>query len=148
MPLISVTRLRVRAFRYAGFLYQCTTLRTSGQDCTRKPFVLCPEGFQFYLLDLTVRNDETSMRSFMISGAHRRVVPRLLEWCDEPSVAHWTQDSREARLRDEAHRRKQSEGRHSKVNNPSEARQRLDIRRQGGSGNNNQTFANQQCLSG
>jgi hypothetical protein len=63
----------------------------------------------------------------MISGAHRRVMPRLLEWCDEASVAHWLQDSPEPPLWDEAHRRMQGEGRRSKVNNPSEAQQRFEI---------------------
>jgi hypothetical protein len=31
------------------------------------------------------------MRSFMLSGAHRNVMPRLAEWCDEAAVAHWIQ---------------------------------------------------------
>jgi quinol monooxygenase YgiN len=35
--------------------------------------------------------DEAAMKSFMVSDAHRSIVPKLLEWCDEASVARWTQ---------------------------------------------------------
>jgi hypothetical protein len=37
--------------------------------------------------------DETSMRSFVSSSPHREVMPKLSAWCDEASVAHWTQES-------------------------------------------------------
>ena len=36
--------------------------------------------------------DEAAMKSFMESGAHRTITPKLLEWCDEASVAHRTTD--------------------------------------------------------
>jgi hypothetical protein len=75
----------------------------------------------------TVWNDEQSMRAFMIAGAHRSVMPRLLHWCDEASVAHWLQDSLEPPSWQEAHRRLQTEGRRSKVDNPSDAQLRFEI---------------------
>ena len=75
----------------------------------------------------TVWNDEHSMRAFMIVGVHRRVMPRLLQWCDEASVAHWLPDSLEPPSWQEVHRRLQTEGRRSKVNNPSDAQLRFEI---------------------
>jgi hypothetical protein len=75
----------------------------------------------------TVWNDEQSMRAFMIAGPHRSVMPRLLQWCDEASVAHWLQDSLEPPSWQEVHRRLQKEGRRSKVNNPSDAQLRFEI---------------------
>ena len=60
------------------------------------------------------------MKSFMLSGPHRLVMRRLLDWCDEAAVVRWVQDSPEPPARLEAHRRLQAEGRTSKVNHPSE----------------------------
>ncbi len=67
------------------------------------------------------------MRSFMLSGAHRGGMPRLVEWCDEAAVAHWTQDAREPPSWPESHRRLQQQGRRSKVNHPSGAQLRFEI---------------------
>jgi hypothetical protein len=69
----------------------------------------------------TLWQDEEAMRAFMVSGAHRRMMPRLLEWCDEASVAHWTQDPCEIPSWLEAHGRMRAQGRRSKMNHPSEA---------------------------
>ena len=71
--------------------------------------------------------DEAAMRAFMQSGAHRRAMPRFLEWCDEASVAHWIQDAEEPPPWPEAHRRLQAEGRRSRVRLPSERQQRFEI---------------------
>ena len=60
------------------------------------------------------------MKSFMLAGPHGQVMRRLLEWCDEAAVVHWTQQSSEPPSWLEAHRRIQEEGRASKVNHPSE----------------------------
>jgi hypothetical protein len=128
MPFISVTRLRVRTFRYlpAFLIYALrSALQAKTAPGNLSVSVLRDSNFTFWTR--TVWNDERSMRSFMISGAHRRVMPRLLEWCDEASVTHWTQASLEAPLWGEAHRRMQSEGRRSKVNYPSDAQQRFEI---------------------
>jgi heme-degrading monooxygenase HmoA len=128
MPFISVTRLRVRAFRYLpAFLINALRAARQAKNAPGNLSVSFLRDSNFTFWTCTVWNDDTSMRSFMISGAHRRVMPHLLEWCDEASVAHWTQDSLEPPLWDEAHRRMQSEGRRSKVNNPSEAQQRFEI---------------------
>jgi hypothetical protein len=35
----------------------------------------------------TVWSEEAAMRAFMRSGAHRHVMSRLPEWCDEAAVA-------------------------------------------------------------
>ena len=68
------------------------------------------------------------MRSFMRSGVHRWVMARLPEWCDEAALAHWIQEADEPPSWSEAHRRLQQEGRRSRVNHPSEAQRRFEIR--------------------
>lgn len=60
------------------------------------------------------------MKSYMLSGAHYGAMRGLLVWCDEAAVVHWDQDSSEPPTWIEAHRRLQSSGRPSKVNQPSE----------------------------
>jgi hypothetical protein len=52
---------------------------------------------------------------------------KLLEWCDEAALVHWTQDSAQLPSWDEAHKRLQQEGRRSKVNHPSAAHTAFDI---------------------
>ena len=67
---------------------------------------------------LSAWKDEASMRSYMLSGAHRRAMPKLLEWCDEAAVAHWTQDTDDLPDWREAHHRIATLGRPSKVHHP------------------------------
>jgi hypothetical protein len=55
----------------------------------------------------------------MLSGSHRRVMPKLAKWCDEASVARWNQDAAQLPDWSEVHRRMQTEGRPSKVARPS-----------------------------
>jgi hypothetical protein len=61
------------------------------------------------------------MNSYRTQGAHRKAMPRLLDWCSEASIAHWTQENAEVPSWQEAHRRMVEEGRPSKVNHPSAA---------------------------
>jgi hypothetical protein len=72
-----------------------------------------------------VWSDETAMRGFMLSGTHRRVMPRLLQWCDEAALVHWRQESSQPPSWAEAHGRLQQDGRPSKVNHPSPAHQQF-----------------------
>jgi hypothetical protein len=68
---------------------------------------------------VTAWENESAMNSYRIAGAHRQAMPKLLKWCDEAAVAHWSQDSAELPSWPEAHRRMVAEGRLSKVNHPS-----------------------------
>jgi heme-degrading monooxygenase HmoA len=128
MPFVSITRLRVRSWRFLpAFLVQ--SLRTARQAKA------APGNLAVSLLrdaDLafwtrTLWTDAAAMRAFMFSGVHRRVMPRLLEWCDEAAVAHWTQETVEPPSWQEAHRRLQQDGRRSKVSHPSVAQQRFEF---------------------
>ena len=67
------------------------------------------------------------MKSYMLSGAHRQAMRKLLDWCDEAAVAHWTQDSAEEPTWQEAHTRLLKIGRLSKVNHPSKAQGEFQI---------------------
>jgi hypothetical protein len=128
MPFVSLTRLRVRAWRYLPIFlvqaFRCAWQAKSASNCL-SVLVLREAHLTFWTL--TVWTDSSAMKSFMLSGIHRRTMPRLLEWCDEASVADWVQESPEPPSWEEAHRRMQHDGRRSRVNHPSEAHRRFEI---------------------
>jgi hypothetical protein len=72
-------------------------------------------------------DSESSMKEFMLAPPHGPAMRKLLEWCDEAALVHWTQDSPELPSWTEAHRRMQAEGRTSKVNHPTEAHRKFEI---------------------
>jgi hypothetical protein len=72
-------------------------------------------------------DSEAAVRAFMLAGPHGPTMRKLLEWCDEAALIHWTQDSPELPSWTEAHRRMQAEGRTSKVNHPTEAQRKFEI---------------------
>jgi hypothetical protein len=128
MPLVSITRLRVRALRYLpAFLVNAYRSARQAKLAPGSLAVSILSDSNFAFWTRTVWSDEAAMRSFMLSGVHREVMPRLLEWCDEAAVARWTQHSHEPPPWQEAYRRLQKDGRRSKVNHPSAAQQRFEF---------------------
>jgi hypothetical protein len=122
MALISVTRLRVRSIRYLlQFFWQALA---STRQAERAPGflggrIMREAGNTFWTV--TAWNDLAAMKAYRDAGAHRGAMPRLLDWCDEASVVHWDQESSQLPDWPEAYRRMVSEGRLSKVKQPSQA---------------------------
>ena len=120
MPFVSVTRLRVRSMFYLPqFLVHA--LRSSRQAQHAAGFLggrLMREARNAFWT-VTVWSDAKNMEAYRTAGAHRDAMPKLLHWCDEASVAHWTQDSSAVPQWAEAHERMAENGRASKVNHPS-----------------------------
>src|SRR5947209_18432915 len=80
MPLVSITRLRVRSWRYLpGFLLQSVRASRQAKAATGNLSVSLLRDADFAFWTRTVWSDETAMRGFMLSGRHRRVMPRLLQ---------------------------------------------------------------------
>jgi Domain of unknown function (DUF3291) len=128
MPLVSITRLRVRAFRYLpAFLVNAFHSARQAKLASGNLAITILSDSNFAFWNRTVWDNEASMRTFLLSRAHGRVMPRLLEWCDEASVVHWMHKTNEVPTWREAHRRMQTDGRRSKVNHPSEAQERFDF---------------------
>ena len=128
MPFVSITRLRVRSWRYLpAFLIQSFRAARQARRAVGNLGISVLRDANLAFWTRTVWIDEAAMRSFMRSGTHRRVMPRLVEWCDEASVAHWPQEVPEPPSWQEAHRRLQRQGRRSRDNHPSEAQRRFEI---------------------
>jgi heme-degrading monooxygenase HmoA len=128
MPFVSITRLRVRSLLYLpAFIF--TALRIGGQ-ARNAPGNLAASVFRdrrntFWTS--TCWESEASMKAFMLAAPHGPAMRKLLEWCDEAALVHWTQESAELPSWPEAHRRMESEGRPSKVNHPSAAQMAYSI---------------------
>ena len=128
MPIISVTRLRVRSWTFLpAFLIQSLRIGRQARNAAgnlgvnlladrRKTFWTC-----------TCWESEAAMRAFMLAGPHGPTMRKLLEWCDEAALVHWSQPGQELPTWMEAHQRMQREGRTSKVNHPSEDQRRFLI---------------------
>ena len=67
------------------------------------------------------------MKAFMHAGVHGPVMRKLLDWCDEAALVHWTQEHADLPTWAEAHTRIQQDGRRSKVNYPSAAHTAYEI---------------------
>jgi len=120
MPFVSLTRLRVRSLRFVPvfMIYTSQALRqVKRAPGFQQGAVLADKNWTFWTM--TVWDSQEDMRRFMTTGAHKRAMPRLPEWCDEASVAHWTRSEEALPTWIEADTRMRETGRASKVNNPS-----------------------------
>jgi hypothetical protein len=129
MPFVSITRLRVRSWRYLpGFLIQSFRAARQARRAAGSLAVSVLRDADRAFWTRTVWRDEAAMRAFMRSGVHRRIKARLPAWCDEAALAHWVQGASEPPSWSEAYRLLQQGGRRARVNHPSEAQRRFEIR--------------------
>jgi hypothetical protein len=129
MPFASITRLRVRRWRYQPqFLFQSFRAARQAKFAAGSLSVSVLRDADRAFWTRTVWRDEAALRSFTQSGVHRRIMARLPEWCDEAALVQWVQDAEEPPSWAEAHRRLQKEGRRSRVSHPTEAQRRFEIR--------------------
>ena len=120
--LISVTRLRVRSFRFMpAFLWH--TFRSQRQAERAPGFIggrLLVDRHRVYWT-LTAWESEQAMKKFRGTAAHAQVMPRLASWCDEATYVHWTPEAGSIPEWLEAHRRLAADGHVSRVTFPSES---------------------------
>lgn len=126
---ISVTRLRVRSVRFLPF-FALHTLRSLSQVRKAEGFrsgSLLPDR-QWTYWTMTAWETQERMRQFMLSGAHKAAMPKLLNWCDEASVAHWAQEPLELPTWEDVAVKMRAMGRASKVRYPSPQHADLSFR--------------------
>jgi heme-degrading monooxygenase HmoA len=122
MAFVSITRLRVRRFWFMPGFFQLAA--RSLQQAAAAPgniHVRVLRDVKLTFWTATSWTSEAAMRAFLIGGAHGKAMHKLLDWCDEASIAHWIQE--EATLPDwhALHQRMLRGGRLSKVTHPSPA---------------------------
>ncbi len=129
MIFVSLTRLRVRSFRFVPH-FVLHTLRSVRQVKKAPGFqhgaLLADRSWTFWTM--TAWDTQESMRQFMTTGSHSRAMPHLLDWCDEAAVAHWSQPETALPSWTDADKRMREGGRASKVRNPSPDHATLSFR--------------------
>jgi heme-degrading monooxygenase HmoA len=122
MPFVSITRLRVRSWRFMpGFyLHAMATTRQAAAAPGFHAGRLFPDRHRTFWT-ATLWDDREAMRAYITSGSHLKVMPKLMRWCDEASIAHWEQEHETLPSWQEADTRMRREGRASKVLHPTAA---------------------------
>jgi hypothetical protein len=122
MPVVSITRLRVRSWRYlpAFFIRTLAIARQAARAGGILKVTLLRDARNTYWTS-TSWVSEAAMKAFIHASPHGPAMRSLLEWCDEASLVRWNQDTGDLPAWDEAHRRLEREGRRSKVHHPSAA---------------------------
>ncbi len=128
MTFISVTRLHLRSPLYLPFFLGNVWL-TRRQIVNTSGFLggkLVTDAKQGYWT-MTAWEEQAAMKFYRNSGAHRSVMPRLQDWCDEASVVHWQQEDSSLPNWAEAHRRLVADGFLTKLSHPSSAHLQRDF---------------------
>jgi hypothetical protein len=119
MAFVSVTRLRPRSLRFLPGVALHTW--RSRRQLRRAPGFLggyLASGPHLTLWTVTVWQDEAAMRAYRNAAPHLKAMPKLIGWCDEAAVVHWTADDSAIPSPAEAAERMKG-GRLSKVRHPS-----------------------------
>ncbi len=121
MPVVSITRLRVRSWRFlpAFFIQPMRSALQAARAEGALKVSLLRDGNTYWTSSSWA--SDAAMKGFIHAQPHGPTMRSLLEWCDEAALVHWTQDGSELPSWDQAHRRLEQEGRPSKVNHPSPA---------------------------
>ncbi len=116
MTFVSITRLRIRSVRFlpAFLIDTWLSMRQVKRAAGYRGGALLADRDRAYWT-MTAWDDAAAMRAYMTTGPHRRAMPTLMRWCDQASIAHWTQPDDTLPDWHEADRRMRSEGRVSKV---------------------------------
>jgi hypothetical protein len=128
MPVISITRLRIRRWWYLPQFF-FDSFRSAKQAAAAEGNLhtaLLRDRHRTFWTS-TSWTGEAAMKAFMHAAPHGPVMRKLLNWCDEASLVHWTQDTGDLPAWPEAHRRLVSQGRPSKVLHPTDAHKSLQF---------------------
>jgi Domain of unknown function (DUF3291) len=120
MMFVSLTRLRIRSIRFlpSFFFHALSVLKQTKKAPGFQYGGLLPDR-EWTFWTMTAWDSPESMRQYMTTGSHKAAMPRLLDWCDEASVAHWQQEETDLPSWTDADKRMRQEGRVSKVRYPS-----------------------------
>ena len=121
MPTISVTRLRLRKWRFwPAFIFGATRAAAQAKRADGNLNVAL-RGVGRVYWTMTAWRDAGALRAFMLAGSHRRSMPKLANWCDEASLVRFEHAGDTPPSWAEAERILAEQGRTSKVDHPTPA---------------------------
>ena len=128
MPVVSITRLRVRSWIYLpAFIVRSMRIARQAKASAGNLAVKLLQDRRRTFWTSTSWESEADMRTFMLAPPHGPTMRKLLEWCDEAALVHWSQPSADRPPWAEAYERMQRDGRTSKVSHPSQDHVRFVI---------------------
>lgn len=119
MPVVSVTRTRVRSIRFVPLFFihaQRAIAQIRKADGHLAGIVKSDGTFTYWTM--SVWRDDIALQAYVTSGAHRSAMTHLSEWCSEASMVRWTQDDAALPAWPEAARRLAAHGRAAKLRHP------------------------------
>jgi len=122
MPFVSVTRLRVKSLFFLIPFIRANEASVKEIKISKgilKGKELIDKKLTFWTV--TIWENEESMKKFRGSIVHRNAMQQLPIWCNEASYHHWIQEDDEFPTWDTVSKILYSEGKLSKVRNPSKA---------------------------
>lgn len=122
MPFVSVTRLRVKSIFFLIPFIRANEASVKEIKVSKgllKGKELIDKKLTFWTI--TIWENEESMKGFRGSLPHKNAMRQLPRWCDEASYHHWVQEENEFPTWNTISEKLYSEGRLSKVRNPSKA---------------------------
>src|SRR5436853_2632705 len=94
MPIISVTRLRLRSILFLPQFIWTNTF-VNRQIVRSRGFLrgrlLVDKALTFWTTTAWI--DDSGMKAFRDSGAHKKAMRKLPDWCCESTSVHWIQDN-------------------------------------------------------
>lgn len=128
MPVVSVTRLRLRSPRYLpAFIWYVYTSRRQAAKTAGNLGVKLRKTVGLAFWTLTIWRDMAAMRSFEIAAPHGSAMAQLSHWCDEAAFVHWDQSASELPSWDAAAERLRAGGKQGTLRHPSDRHKRGDI---------------------
>ncbi len=122
MPFVSVTRLRVKSIFFLLPFMRANEASVKELKFSKgllKGKELIDKKLTFWTI--TLWEDEASMKELRSSSSHRIAMQHLPKWCNEASYHHWVQEQNEFPEWNTISEKLFSEGKLSKVRNPSKA---------------------------
>lgn len=122
MTVAAVTRLHLRSARYVpALIFHALFSLVQARRAPGNLSVTTRRDAHGAFWTLTLWRDAEALRGFMLSGAHRKSMPRLSDWCDEASLVRFDWNAETPPSWNEAERRLKDEGRTSAVKYPNAA---------------------------